>query len=109
MHRAALANAYIRNQGPADVPTPEVLPEKPQGTVAHPEAEEEAKLRSKYGGALPKRKTIQKEQQFFDSADWALSKSGEGKEATLAPSALAQPPRPLERRASGENLATTLH
>jgi len=34
--------------------------------------EQEEKLKAKYGGMKPKKKLIQKDVKYFDSADWAL-------------------------------------
>ena len=55
------------------------------------EAAQEAALRAKYGGLLPKKKVgLPVDHRFFDSADWALSKQ---QAASAAAAGVA--PRPL--------------
>lgn len=52
-----------------------------QGRALSEEEQQEALLRAKYGGLLPKKKQGPKDHKFFDSADWALSQQGQGGQA----------------------------
>lgn len=52
-----------------------------QGRALSEEEQQEAMLRAKYGGLLPKKKQGPKDHKFFDSADWALSQQGQGGQA----------------------------
>lgn len=42
------------------------------------ESAQEALLKAKYGGLLPKKKVAPRDHKYFDSADWALSKQAGG-------------------------------
>jgi hypothetical protein len=63
---------------------PTTLPRQEEGKVVKPPAfagqlDQENLLREKYGGLLPKKKILSKEQKLFDSADWVLSKQQQEK------------------------------
>jgi hypothetical protein len=60
------------------------FPRQEEGKVVKPPAfagqlDQENLLREKYEGLLPKKKMLSKQQKFFDSADWALSKQQQEK------------------------------
>ncbi|GJP40208.1 hypothetical protein CLOM_g24485 [Closterium sp. NIES-68] len=72
-------------------------------------AEQEARLKKKYGGALPKKKGLLSkghERAFFDSAEWAIQKQkGEAKppatnEGSLQPKLEPTPHQPFPARRS---------
>ena len=60
---------------------PKPLPASQEQTLST-EAQQEALLRAKYGGLLPKKKSGVKDHKFFDSADWALSQQGRGQQGS---------------------------
>ena len=65
------------------------------GLAGSQEAEQEARLRAKYG-ALPKKKPLIKKghtQKFFDSADWAMQKQGVGGKTAGEPGATGLQPK----------------
>ncbi|KAH7415829.1 hypothetical protein KP509_14G062600 [Ceratopteris richardii] len=75
--------------------------------------EEEAAIRKKYGGLMPKKPPLiskDHERAYFDSADWALGKGGQPDQKpkllaeVLRPKLQPTPHQPLpSRRASYEN------
>jgi hypothetical protein len=67
-------------------------PQAPK-SAADIEKEQEALLAKKYGG-LAKKKLMPKERNYFDSADWALSKQGK-KPENIAGAAPGPPPTAL--------------
>ncbi|CAI5984351.1 unnamed protein product [Closterium sp. NIES-64] len=72
-------------------------------------AEQEARLKKKYGGALPKKKGLLSkghERAFFDSAEWAIQKQKGAKPAApaeegLQPKLEPTPHQPATGRRSG--------
>ncbi len=73
------------------------------GLAGSQEAEQEAKLRAKYG-ALPKKKPLIKKghtQKFFDSADWAMQKQG-GAKAAGEPGATGLQPKTAPPKEDGQ-------
>ncbi|ONK65159.1 uncharacterized protein A4U43_C07F34300 [Asparagus officinalis] len=82
------AEETLHDKTAADVPeNPENMGHNEENPMPSPE-EEEAALKKKYGGMLPKKPPLiskDHERAFFDSADWALGKQGAQAEKPKGP------------------------
>nr|CDM83591.1 unnamed protein product [Triticum aestivum] len=73
------ASAEVRPEGEVSGEKVEETQDQNEGSGMPSPQEEEAAIKKKYGGKMPKKSSLiskDHERAFFDSADWALGKQG---------------------------------
>ncbi|XP_047056121.1 uncharacterized protein LOC124662314 [Lolium rigidum] len=75
------ASSQVRPEGNVSSEKVEETQDQNEGSGMPSPKEEEAAIKKKYGGRMPKKSPLiskDQERAFFDSADWALGKQGAG-------------------------------